>query len=162
MDHSFIKQFDIHSSSSVSSHSRVSHMTDMMENKCLQMQESLSHRIQMLEDKFEKTSLDRSRISHSKEFEPSKEESSCQQQRMMDLQQFVDRVDTLVWNTPWLSPVINTEHVCDRHRAWSERIIQERQKAVAGQPYSKERLEATMDRLMEWAESIRRNNQQRR
>ncbi|SAM01591.1 hypothetical protein [Absidia glauca] len=190
LEHSFFDHFDLHSSSHRSvpgSTSGISQrqMTDMMENKCLHMQESLSNRIQMLEDKLQKTHLDtdrsgRSRSSLSKEYsltsdhedegstrnghQPQRsamEATPAEAQRLLDLQQFVDRVDALIWNTPWMPEPISTTHVCERHRAWSEQMVHERQKAALNQsgqlPYSKERLDATMDRLMQWSESIQIN-----
>lgn len=71
-------------------------------------------------------------------------------------------MDTLIWDTPWMPEPLSATHVCERHRAWSEQMVHERQKAALNQsgqqPYSKERLDATMDRLIQWSESIRKHH----
>ncbi|ORZ15172.1 hypothetical protein BCR42DRAFT_492111 [Absidia repens] len=200
IERSFNEQFGLQSSSSpnhrlsinsqnTSQISQPQHMTDMMESKCLQMQESLSSRLQMLEDKLKKTHLEseddeqrsgsmlsresnKSSISNGNDNRSQSDTNATrnsqqqhggdidQTQRILDLQHFVDRVDALVWNTPFLSPAetIKSAHVCERHRAWSEQILRERQKTALESLNPHDRMEATLQQLMQWSDSIRRNH----
>ncbi|CAO3593217.1 unnamed protein product [Absidia cylindrospora] len=202
IERSFNEQFGLQSSStpnhrlSINSQnssqiSQPQHMTDMMENKCLQMQESLSSRLQMLEEKLQRTHLesdndeqrsgsmlspelnkssiskgndDRSQLAidgkRNSQQQQQQGDDIDQKQRILDLQHFVDRVDALVWHTPFLSPAetIKSAHVCERHRAWSEQILRERHKTALDALDPHDRMEATLQQLIQWSDSIRRNH----
>ncbi|KAI8098975.1 uncharacterized protein BX664DRAFT_320077 [Halteromyces radiatus] len=143
---------------------------DIMETRCLRMEEVFHSRIQMLEDQIQQkqeheqcspSSL-RQDVSQerSSNIENDQDKSTGEQsniyQRIQDLEHFVDRVEKLVQETPWMPPTINTAHVCERHQAWSERVLKERPifDSMDG-PYSPERLEATFNRLIQWSYSLR-------
>lgn len=89
------------------------------------------------------------------------------------VQSFVDRVDQITWDTPFVSLLSVCRHhkdliammressdkVCEPHRTQFEKALLESERdkirAHESTPYSAEHLNATFERLVRWSHTIR-------
>ncbi|KAI7852730.1 hypothetical protein BDC45DRAFT_512399 [Circinella umbellata] len=94
--------------------------------------------------------------------------------RLFDqVQYFIDRVDNVVWDTPYnsllsicrqhknlVSSMRNSpDDVCENHRTQYEKALLEaerdKNRALGSSPYSSEHLDVTFERLVRWAHTVR-------
>ncbi|CAO3645265.1 unnamed protein product [Cunninghamella blakesleeana] len=107
-----------------------------------------------------KTSSDSSKISSLISLNQQQiEEDLRKDEELLKLRNFTDKVDQIVWDTishmaqTNIQNSYNNEHVCERHKAWCESVLQ-KQLEIRKKPID-ERLDETLFQLNHWSNFIR-------